>query len=57
MKFDYMGRENYSPLYDAEKGKSVSWATILYERLFQEIQAKDKRKSITEDGFIFGCPV
>ena len=44
IKFDYMGKENYSPLRQAEQGEKVSWASIVYDRLMLEVTATEKRR-------------
>ena len=44
-KFDYMSKDAFAPLLAAEKGKNVSWAHVLFDRLMVEIEGKDKRKA------------
>lgn len=56
MKFDYMGKDNYSALYQAEQGEEISWATILYDRLILELQGKDEEVWYKiKDGAIACC--
>ena len=45
MKFDYMSKESYAPLHAAEAGETISWATILFDKIMVEIDVKDKRKA------------
>lgn len=45
MKFDYMSKESYAPLYAVESGESISWATILHDKIMIEIGSKDRRKA------------
>lgn len=40
-----MSKESYAPLYAAESGVPVSWATVLYDKIMVEIGSKDKRKA------------
>ena len=39
-KFDYMSKDAFAPLLAAEKGKDVSWAHVLFDRLMVEIEGK-----------------
>lgn len=45
MKFDYMSKESYAPLFAAESGEPISWATVLYDKIMTKIGLKDKRKA------------
>lgn len=46
MKFDYMSKEAFSPLYAAESGIKFSWAHYLYEKIMREVEGRDKRKTV-----------
>ena len=45
IKSEYMSDKNYAYLYSAERGKVVSWAQIVHQKILSEIREKDKRKA------------
>lgn len=43
-KTAYMSKEAFAPIYHAERGSKVDWATYIFDRM-QLIEMKDKRRS------------
>ena len=37
IKFEYMSYKNYSCLYAVEKGKKISWAYIVHQKIFSKL--------------------